>query len=264
MNTVGIDIGSLTTKVAVLGDEGMLSCTIVNTGDDAEAVARQAAQDALAKAGCSLGEDVYVISTGVGGKAISFSQQQKAITTCLARGTSRLLPSARMVIDMGAESCTVVKLSRRGRVDDWATHDKCAAGTGIFLQQMARLMQLPLEEMSALSRQAASRAEITGTCAVFAESDVISHVHRDPPTPTADIIAGIYYSVVARIVSLCKRIGIEREVSVAGGVALNRGLVDTLSSELGFEVLVPESPQLTAALGAAILARESVEKGLTG
>jgi predicted CoA-substrate-specific enzyme activase len=261
MNTIGIDIGSLTTKVVVLGEEGIRASAITESGDEAEASARRAVSDALARIGLSLGEDAYMVSTGVGGKSISFSQQQKAITTCLARGTSRLLPEARMVIDMGAESCTVVKLNQRGRVDDWATHDKCAAGTGMFLQQMARLMQIPMEEMSTLSQNATGRADITSTCAVFAESDVISHVHRDPPTPKEDIAAGIYYSVATRIVSLCKRVGIAREVSVAGGVALNGGLVDTLSREMGFGVLVPEGPQTLAALGAAMLAREAVEKG---
>ena len=262
MNTAGIDIGSLTTKVVVLGNDGVLSSVVTDTGDDREATAREAAEAALGKAGLTLGEDSYFVSTGVGGKSISFTQQQKAITTCLARGTARQLPSARMVIDIGAESCTVIKLNNRGRVDDWASHDKCAAGTGMFLQQMAKLMQLPLEDMSALSARAEGKADITSTCAVFAESDVISHVHRDPPTPTADIVAGIYYSVVSRIVSLCKRVGMVRDVAVAGGVALNKGLVSILSGEMGFTVLVPDAPQVTAALGAAILARESVEKGL--
>lgn len=262
MNTVGIDIGSLATKVVVLGEEGIVSSTIVDTGDEAEASARRAAEGALAEAGLGLGEDAFIVSTGVGGRSLSFRQQQKAITTCLARGTMRLLPSARMVIDMGAESCTVVKLNQRGRVDDWATHDKCAAGTGMFLQQMARLMQVPLEEMSSLSLQATGRADITSTCAVFAESDVISHVHRDPPTPRADIAAGIYYSIVTRIVSLCKRIGIAREVGVSGGVARSQGLVQALSREMGFSVVAPPDPQMVAALGAAVLAREAVEKGL--
>jgi len=131
------------------------------------------------------------------------------------------------------------------------------------LKQMSRLMQMPLEEMSVLSFQAKSRAEITNTCAVFAESEVISHVHREPPTPKEEIIAGIYFSVVSRIISLCKRIGIEKDVAVIGGVALNRGLVHILEAEMGFSVLVPDEPQLVAALGAAVIASENMEKGAT-
>lgn len=262
MNTVGIDIGSQTTKVVILGTDGILSTSTIATGDDPEPSSYEAFQAALSQAGLGSDEDIYSVSTGVGGKSISFSRQSKAITTCLARGINHLLPSARMVIDMGAESCTVIKLNQRGRVEDWACHDKCAAGTGIFLQQMAKLMQLSLEEMSALSLEAQSQADITGTCAVFAESDVISHVHRDPPTPMADIAAGIYNSIVTRIVALCKRIGIQKDVAATGGVALNTGLVRALSEDIGTGVLVPDSPDIVAALGAAILARESVEKGL--
>jgi len=133
----------------------------------------------------------------------------------------------------------------------------------MFLQQMAKLMEMPLTEMSRLSFKAKSRADISSTCAVFAESEVISHVHRDPPTPKADIAAGIYFSVVSRIISLCKRVGIEKDVAVVGGVALNSGLVSILEEEIGFRVLVPDIPQITAAVGAAIVAKENIEKGMT-
>jgi predicted CoA-substrate-specific enzyme activase len=261
MKAVGIDVGSLTTKVVVLEDSRMLSFSIIPSDDEAETVARRALEKALAQAESSSSNDLYIVATGAGGKSVSFSRQQKAITTCLARGISYLLPTVRMVIDMGAESSTVVRVNERGRVSDWANQDKCAAGTGIFLQQMARLMQLPLEEMARLSLQAKVSAEISSTCAVFAESEVISHIHRDPPTPKEEIVAGIYQSVASRIMSLCKRVGLARDVAVAGGVALNEGLINILEKELGFSVLVPDKPQLVAALGAAILTRENIEKG---
>ena len=260
MKTLGIDVGSLTTEAVILSDDVILASTIIMSGDEAEESARMAMGEILNQAGINSRDDLYVVSTGVGGKSVSFSQQQKAITTCIARGARYLFPSSRMVIDMGAESSTVVKLNERGRVNDWAGQDKCAAGTGIFLQQMAKLMQMSLGEMSELSFKAESRASITSTCAVFAESEVISHVHRDPPTPKEDIIAGIYYSVVSRIMTLCKRAGIEKDVAVVGGVALNGGVVKTLESELGFAVIVPDAPQIVSALGAAILAREAMEK----
>ena len=262
MKALGIDIGSLTTKVVVLENGSILSSVVTASGDEPEAVAKEAMQSALSQAGSSFNDNLYIVSTGVGGKSVSFSQQQKAITTCLARGIHYLCPQARMTIDMGAESTTVVKLNERGRVRDWANHDKCAAGTGMFLQQMAKLMQVSLEAMAMLSLQAKSGVEITSTCAVFAESEVISHIHRDPPTPKQEIIAGIYLSVISRIMALCKRIGIEKDVAVSGGVALNSGLVNTLEKEMGFGVLVPDTPQLVTALGAAILAEENIEKGL--
>ena len=263
MKALGIDIGSLTTKVVILENGSILSSIIIASGDEPESSAEEAVEKALNQAGLSSNDDLHIVSTGVGRKSISLSQQQKAITTCLARGINHLLPSARMVIDMGAESSTVVRLNERGRVKDWANHDKCAAGTGIFLQQMAKLMQVPLEEMSKLSLKAESRADITSTCAVFAESEVISHVHRNPPTPKEEIVAGINYSVVSRIMALSKRIGIVKDVAVTGGVALNSGLVYILEREMGFGVLMPDMPQIIAALGAAIIARENIEKDLS-
>ena len=262
MKTLGIDIGSLTTKVIILDNNGISASSLINSDDEAEVSAKEAIAMALGQADPNLGGNYYIVTTGTGGKSISFNQQHKAVTTCLARGIHHLFPSARMGIDIGAESSTVFKINERGRVKDWANHDKCAAGTGVFLKQMAKLMQLSLDEMSELSFQANSRPEISGTCAVFAESEVISHVHRDPPTPMADIAAGIYYSVVSRIMALCKRVGIEKDVAVTGGVALSNGLVNILEEELGFNVLVPDIAQSVAALGAAIIARENMEKGV--
>jgi len=121
-------------------------------------------------------------------------------------------------------------------------------------------MRMSMEDFSELALQADSGPEITSTCAVFAESEVISHVHRDPPTPKEEIIAGINSSIVSRIMTLCKRIGIERDIAAVGGVALSRGMVGTIQREIGFEVLVPEAPQIVAALGAAVIARENMEK----
>ncbi len=259
MITLGIDIGSMYVKAVVLGDDGILSTSIGLPGDDVETGARSVLESAISQASLKT-NSLPIVATGVGAKLVSFSQQQKAITTCLARGINHIYPSVRLVIDMGAESTTVIKINQRGRLADWANHDKCASGTGLFLQQMVKLIGMSLEQMSRLSLQAKNRAEITNTCAVFAESEVISHVHRDPPTPTEDIVAGIYYSIVSRVISLCKRVGIEKEVAVAGGVALNNGLVNILEQELGFKVLRPELPQNIAALGAAIIARENMEK----
>jgi predicted CoA-substrate-specific enzyme activase len=258
---VGLDVGSQTTKVVILDSTSVLAAHIIPSGDDVEQGARAALAQALQKAGIQYDGNLFITATGTGAKSVSFSHQQKGITTCLARGIHQLLPSVQLAIDMGAESSTVIKINERGRLSDYANHDKCAAGTGMFLQQMARLMQMSLEEMSAASFKAKSRADITNTCAVFAESEVISHVHRVPPTPKEDIIAGIFYSVVSRMMTLCKRVGIKKDVAVTGGVGLNKGVVHIFEEEFGFSLLVPETPQMVAALGAAILSKESLEKG---
>ena len=263
MKALGVDIGSLTTKAVILDNGQVIASSVISTGEEAGQSARDAVDEVQKQAGLKPDDSVFIVATGVGVKDISLGQQSKSLTTCLARGIYRLFPSVRMSIDMGAESSTVIKLNERGRLNDWANQDKCAAGTGIFLQQMSKLMQIPLAEMATLSFQAKGRADITSTCAVFAESEVISHVHREPPTPMEDIVAGIYYSIVSRIISLCKRIGIEKEIAVVGGVALSDGLVNILEEGLDISVLRPESPQNIAALGAAIIAKENAEKSQT-
>lgn len=261
MRSLGIDVGSQNIKAVILNGVGPEFSTALPAGENAEVTAKLAMDELVRKAGITP-DGAFIVATGVGSKTVTFSQQQKAITTCLARGVNRLFPGARMIIDMGAETSTVLKINERGRVTDWAGQDKCAAGTGMFVQAMAKVMQVSLDEMSEYSLRAKGKADITGTCAVFAESEVISHIHRVPPTPKEDIIAGIHSSMVSRVIGLLKRLGIEKDVAVVGGVARNKGLVAILERELGFKVLVPENPEMVAALGAAILAKESLDKGL--
>jgi predicted CoA-substrate-specific enzyme activase len=257
---IGIDAGSQTVKAVVIEDSKILASSIILSNEDMEMSAKAALEQVLDQTGLSA-DSVHITATGIGGKALSFGNQYKSITTCLGRGIHFLLPEVRLAIDLGAESGTVIKLNDRGRLNDWATHDKCAAGTGLFLQQMAKLMLLSMEKMSDISFQSTDKADITSTCAVFAESEVISHVHRVPPTPMPDIAAGIYYSIVSRVITLCKRVGVEEQVAAIGGVALNKGLVHILEEEMEMQIMVPENPQIVAALGAAILSREAIEKG---
>ncbi|MBN1188252.1 MAG: 2-hydroxyglutaryl-CoA dehydratase [Dehalococcoidales bacterium] len=260
MRALGIDVGSLNVKAVILDGNAPLASALLPAGEGAETSAKAAMEEVISRSGLS-GDDWYVVSTGIGGKSVAFSQQQKAMTTCLARGVHILFPTARMIIDLGAETSTVLKINERGRVTDWAGQDKCAAGTGMFLQAMSKVMQVKLEEMDDYSLRAGKKADITGTCAVFAESEVISHIHRVPPTPKEEIIAGIHASMVSRVMGLLKRLGIEKDVALVGGVARNRGLVDILEKELGFKVFVPDAPETVGALGAAVLAKENIEKG---
>ncbi len=259
--TAGIDIGNLTTKAVIMRNDDTLAQSIINTGDDSEESARSALEKALSGIGLSFNKELPIISTGTGGKSVTFATGQQAINTCLTRGVHRLFPSVRTVINLGAETSAVLKIDPKGKLLAWENQDKCASGSGVFLQQMSKLMGMSLEEMSELSFKSVSPAEISNTCAVFAESEVISHVHRVPPTPMPDIAAGIYASMVGRIMAMCKRIGIEKDVAAVGGVPMSRGLVRVLEEALGFEILVPQMPQTVAALGAAIIARENAEQG---
>jgi predicted CoA-substrate-specific enzyme activase len=261
MNYLGIDVGSLATKAVVLKDDGSFAFGVAESGDDAERSAREALRLASNGNSVDLTNGWHIVVTGMGGKSITFSQKHKSINTCIARGIYYLNPSIRTVIDVGGESSSALKLNVKGRLSAWENQDKCASGTGIFLQQMSKIMRMSLEEMSQMSFQAKSRAEISNTCAVFAESEVISNVHRVPPTPMPGIVAGIYASMSSRVMAMCKRVGIEQGVAVVGGVAMNKGFIHILEQDLGFKVFVPEAPQMVAALGAAIIAKENAEKG---
>ncbi|MFH1624024.1 MAG: acyl-CoA dehydratase activase [Pseudomonadota bacterium] len=254
MRVAGLDMGSLTTKATIIDDGTIIAESLIAATDEGEAQGRKTLEEALKGTGLSLGDIDYIVVTGEGRKTVSFAHKQKTTASCLARGTHWLFPSARMVIDVGGENCTVVKITDEGSVEESFTNDRCASGTGVFLEAMAKLMQMPLEEMAKLSLQAERKAEISSMCAIFAEQEVISHVHR--PTPKNDIIAGIHASMVSRIVGFAKRIGIKPDVILTGGVAKNVGFAKILEEVLKTKLSIPDEPQMVAALGAARFAQE--------
>lgn len=256
MPVAGVDVGSQTTKVVILGDGQVVGQCIIVSAEEAEVGARKALDEALKQAGLAFTDLTTIVATGAGRKDVSFAHKQKTSLSCLSKGINRLFPSVRTLIDVGAETSTVVRVNEKGGVDDSIGHDRCASGTGVFLESMAKLMQMPLPEMGQESLKAQKRAEVSSMCAIFAEQEVISHVHRVPPTPKADIIAGIHGSMAVRIVGLAKRIGIKPEVALCGGVAMNVGFVRVVEEEVKQKVIVPEYPQLVAALGAARIAQE--------
>jgi predicted CoA-substrate-specific enzyme activase len=256
MAVAGIDVGNLTTKTVIMEDGRIVGSSLITGADTAEEGARQAIEEALKEAGLTFGELANTVITGPGRKFVPFITKQKNPITCIAKGASLLFPSVRTVIDVGAETSTVVRVNQRGRVEDSAAHDRCASGTGVFLEAVAKIVNMPLAEVARVSLTAERRAEISTMCAVFAESEVISHVHRVPPTPISEIIAGVHGSMAVRLTGLAKRIGIKPDVVFCGGVAKNIGFVAELEKETGVKLLIPEEPQLVGALGAARIASE--------
>ena len=256
MPAAGIDVGTLTTKAVVLDDGRVLGKCILRSAENAEAGALKALEEALAQAGLKVEDLKGIVVTGAGRKFITFTQKQKTLLSCLAKGANLLVPTVRTVFDVGGESSTVVRVNERGGVEDSIGHDRCASGTGVFLESMAKLMQMPLAEMAKASLLGEHRAEVTSMCAIFAEQEVISHVHRQPPTPKNDIIKGIHGSMAVRIVGLAKRIGIKPEAVLVGGVAQNVGFAREMEIETKIKLIVPPEPQLVAALGAARIALE--------
>lgn len=251
MAVAGIDVGSLTTKAVVMDGGRILGRYVDLSSEEVELSARRALEAALKQAGLKMGDLTAIVATGAGRKSVSFATKQKATVSCLAKGINLLHPSVCTVFDVGAEASSVLRLSAKGLVEDSVGHDRCASGTGVFLQAMAKLMMMPLEEFAKLSLTAQRRAEVSTMCAIFAEQEVISHVHRVPPTPKEEIVAGIHGSMAVRLTGLAKRIGIKPDAALTGGVARNVGFARALEEEIHIPVIIPAEPELVAAIGAA-------------
>ena len=255
MAVAGIDIGSQSTKVVILEGDRILAAVTLKTGESGESEACQAMEEALRGARLKLEDMKSVVSTGIGRMSVPFARKQRSIVGCLARGAYFLYPQARTVLDAGADSFTAIRLSTEGTVEDSAINDKCAANVGVFLDTMSRMLRIPLAELGAESLKATNAETISSTCAVFAESEVVSIVHRDPPVPIANILAGIHESMVNRLFGLAHRVGMQSEVVMSGGVSKNIGIIRAMEAKLGKPVLVPEDPQIVGALGAALFAQ---------
>ncbi len=251
MALAGIDVGSVNTSVVILDGGRIVSHHIIASGD-AGAEPRQAMELALGVAGLSWGQISAVVATGCGRKSVDFARRQSSEVLCQARGALYLFPSARTVINLGAESSRVISLGEDGRVKSFATNDKCAAGSGLFLESMAYLMGVTVAEMGQLALAVETAEEVSSRCAVFAESEVISHIHRG--VAKERILAGLHRAVADRVLDLVSRVTVCQEVVVTGGVAKNPALIKELEAKLRFTVRVPPEPQIVGALGAALLA----------
>jgi predicted CoA-substrate-specific enzyme activase len=258
MAVAGIDVGSQSTKVVILEGDRILAAVTLKTGESGESEARQAMEEALRKARLEQEDMKSVISTGAGRSSVPFAQKQRSIVTCLAKGAYFLYPQARTVLDAGAENSTAIRLSDDGTVEDSVGNDKCAAGAGVFLDTMSRMLRIPLAELGAESLKATNAETITSTCAVFAESEVVSLVHRDPPVPLANILAGIHESMANRLFGMAQRIGMQSDLVMTGGVSMNIGIIRAMEAKLGKPVLVPEAPRIVGALGAALIAQQGL------
>ena len=250
---LGVDIGSLTTKVVLLDEEGGLTARAVHrSGYRGGETARRLVEELRREQGLAPEQIIRTVATGYGRVTFPADREVSEIT-CQARGMAHLFPAARTVIDIGGQDSKVMRVLPGGRVADFAMNDKCAAGTGRFLEVMAQALEVPVEELGALAEGAGGRCAISSVCTVFAESEIISHLAQG--TPREDIVAGVCAAVAARVASLAARVGVEPEIAFTGGVARNRGVVRALEAELGRALLVPAEPEITAALGAALIAR---------
>jgi len=256
--TAGVDIGSTMTKV-VLQDTETRAAIIGPTGAEHRRLANKVMEQALAQAGVSFEKVTYVVATGYGRVNVPFADKQITEITCHARGVYHFFPTVRTVIDIGGQDCKAIKLSD-GKVVNFIMNDKCAAGTGRFLEVIAETLGLGLEEMSRLSLRAKKKEKISSTCTIFAEQEVVSRLAEG--AAIEDIVAGLFDSIASRVYSMAERLKVEKDVVITGGGAKSIGLVKAFEEKMGFPPLVPPEPLLTGAIGAALLGRELALKAL--
>jgi predicted CoA-substrate-specific enzyme activase len=253
MIVAGMDIGSITAETVILKDDHVLGYSILPTGANSRTAAERSLAVALEQTKIRQ-EDLFgIVTTGYGRASFPLSHKRITEITCHARGAFFVRPETRTVIDIGGQDSKVIRLDGQGRNVDFQMNDKCAAGTGRFLEVMAHALEVDLEDLGRLSLSAQRTIKISSMCTVFAESEVVSLIAGNQPKEM--IIRGLHDAIADRILGLVRRVGVEEEVTLTGGVAKNEGVVRALEERLGLRVFVPPEPQIIGALGAALLAR---------
>jgi (R)-2-hydroxyacyl-CoA dehydratese activating ATPase len=253
--TLGVDLGSTAIKVLLLADgKTVVSHRAGPTGNNARTSAEQLVVDLLTEAGVTRSDLTYTVATGYGRLYFDAADREVSEITCHARGARFLVPSVRTVIDIGGQDSKAIGIADTGRVLDFAMNDKCAAGTGRFLEVMSRALDVPIDRFGELASASNKNVPISTTCTVFAESEVVGLVARGEELP--DIVAAIHRSIASRAASLVKRVGATPPIIASGGVARNAAAVSALATELNQDVQPAPDPQFVGAIGAAIIASE--------
>jgi len=252
MITAGIDMGAKTVKVVIMKDGQVTAKAIGAAGLDAKSVTEQIFNEALGSAGLSRDQIERIVATGAGHKDCPFKAGDLTEVGAAAKGAVFVHPACRTVIDVGAEEGRAVRCGPDGKVIDFAVNEKCAAGAGAFTEAMARALEIPVEQLGELSRQSKNAVAMNAQCAVFAESEVVTLVHQQ--TPKEDMARAVHDAIASRIISMVRKVGFEKDVVLAGGVARNVGFVDSMNRGLEMEVVIPEDPEFIAAIGAAFAA----------
>jgi predicted CoA-substrate-specific enzyme activase len=251
----GVDVGSRTAKAVILSDGEIAATHLTGTGPESARTAETVLAGALSKLGILTDELSYIVTTGYGRYIAPFTNESISEIYCHAKGVNWHFPSSRTILDMGGQDCKAIRVNERGEHTNFVMNDKCAAGTGRFLEVMADALGVPLEEIGGQSLNANGMIAISSACAVFARHEILAY--RRKGSPLNDILAGLHEAVAHRVFGLIKKVGIEKDFVITGGIANNIGIVRRVEKLVGLESLIPSQPQLTGALGAAILAKEN-------
>ncbi len=257
MITAGVDVGAKNVKVVIQEDGKILGKGLVPAGLDTQGAIEKAVDAALKDANVARDEVERVFATGAGRKEVAGADEVYTEVGADAAGVKYIYDEARTVIDVGAEEGRAIRVDERGKVVDFAINERCAAGAGAFTEAMARALEMPLEELGPFSLTSTKAVPMNAQCAVFAESEVVSLIHAK--TAKQDIARAVHDAMATRITSMARRVGVEPEVALIGGVAKNVGFVDSLQRDLEMEVLIPDDPDYVSAFGAALLAANLVE-----
>ncbi|MBP1696633.1 MAG: bcrD [Deltaproteobacteria bacterium] len=264
MIVAGIDVGGKNLHIVIKKDGQILGKAAGPTGIKKAVAVEQLYDEVLKKAGLTRKDMGRVMATGSSAKRVAFANGSIPDVAADARGVYKLVPSARTVIDVGAEEGRAIKVSPEGKVLDFAINDKCAAGTGTFVEAISRALEVSVDEMSKIALQSTQTLSTNAQCAVFGESEVVSLIHQKTPKP--DIARAVMNAIAGRVASVARIVGLEKDVVMIGGMAKNAGFVDSLKKSIDMDIIVPEDPDFMGALGAAeaALAGAMTEEGKAG
>ncbi|KDR94231.1 CoA-substrate-specific enzyme activase, putative [Peptoclostridium litorale DSM 5388] len=255
--TMGIDIGSTASKCIILKNGSYVEGSAVISVGAGTSGPKRAVAEALEKANKSMEEITAVVATGYGRNTFTHADKQMSELSCHAKGAHFIFPDVKTIIDIGGQDAKALKISPSGKLMNFVMNDKCAAGTGRFLDVMTHVLEVDISDLAKTGEQSQNPVDISSTCTVFAESEVISHLSNR--VAISDIVAGIHNSVASRVAGLAKRVGVASQVVMTGGVAQNAGVVKALERELDVSIETTPMAQLVGALGAALYAYELLE-----
>lgn len=257
MTVAGIDIGSRSAKAVILKNREIISSVIRDTGAESIKTAYQAIETTLHGAGLSLSDLDYTVATGYGRVLVPFANENISEITCHARGVNWYFPSVRTILDIGGQDCKAINCDENGSVTNFVMNDKCAGGTGRFLEMIADVLNVPLSEIGELALTSKTAKPFNTVCAVFAKSDAIHYFRQG--VQKSDILAGLNEAIAMRCLTLLKRITIVKDFAITGGIAKNSGMVNKLAEKVGLTPLLSPDPQLIGAIGAALFAHDRIE-----
>ncbi len=249
----GIDIGAGNSKAVILRGSEVAGTAFIPTGHDMLKAASEVLEKACSAAACSIHELKSIVSTGWGRNAVPFATKVFTEILCQTKGVSFLIPQVRTIIDIGAQDTKAIRVNHLGVTHNFVMNDKCAAGTGKFLDIMAKTLDVKMAEMGSFALRSTNPCQISSTCAVFAETEVISLLSRGKKRE--DILHGIHKSVCSRTAALVRTVEYEEHIVFTGGVSQNAAIKEFLEDELKTQIIVPQEPEITCALGAALMAR---------